>query len=197
METANGKMKAELRSGITAPFNKGLNEALQFSAQMPFHIENSVVPSQLLGILKGESGTPGLPAALSVVKDDNNLVMLATSPIERGSLAIYSTDSTITGVGSYNSFITCPKNKKWIIKGVGVTAATFVGTISAQTISLFVNGTTGFGLSLITGTTAGLDYLLPQQITLKEGDNLRYRVTTSAYTGGQKLFYIVVQEYDI
>jgi hypothetical protein len=189
--------KAELRSGVTAPFNKRLNEALQFNPQMPFNIGNTVTPSQLIGVLKGEQGTPGLPAAVSVVKDNTNLIMLASTNIERGDLKIYTMNTTYSAAGGETNNIdfVVPQNKKWIIKEFQSSVGTFVGTLSQSALKILIASDS---VNFATGTTsAGISYIFPQQITLSTGQKLRFTGVTSAWTSGQQLFTILVQEMEV
>jgi len=70
---------SDLRSGITAAFNKNLNEALQIGVKIRWFLTNRVNPSLLMGVLKGSFGTPGLVAAVSVEKDEAGEIRLAVS----------------------------------------------------------------------------------------------------------------------
>jgi hypothetical protein len=168
METADGKMKAELRSGITAPFNKGLNEALQFSAQMPFHIENSVSPVQLLGILKGESGTPGLPAAISAIKDDNNLIAVATSNMPRGQFKLIRFSlATPAAPGAITQEIDIPKGKKWEI--VCWNAVRFGGTMTTNQANFrILYSPLADNVTMYKGTTLATEYVTNPNFILDE-----------------------------
>lgn len=199
MDLGRDDIKSELRSGIVAAFNKSLNEALQFSPQMPFRIDNDVQPSLLVAVQKGELGTPGLPAAISSVKDDNNLIMLAVSPIERGTLKLFtlSTAFSVAGGEAINADYTIPAGKKWIVKGVSSTTNTFVGTLASSSIQIVATNVTSSGHILASGTSGDITYTLPNNITLHEGCKLRYRCTTSAWTSGQRLALFLVQELDI
>lgn len=188
---------SELRSGITAPFNKRINEALQFNPQMGFNIENTVTPSQLIGVLKGEQGTPGLPAAISVVKDDNNLIMLAVSPIERGLLKSQGLTTTLSIAGGETKDIDIivPAGKKWIIKNIWSFSQSLVATVTFQGVYI-VDKNLNSAL-LISGTSADLALNMPTEILIPEDWTLRYRVTTTAWTSGQRKCNILVQELTI
>lgn len=188
--------KSELRSGITAPFNKRLNEALQFNPQMPFNIGNTVIPSQLIGVLKGEQGTPGLPAAISAVKDSNNLIMLVTTPIERGILKLNQSSSTLSNAGgeTLNLNFTVPQNKKWVLKGVATTVGTFVGTFSSSTLYLLDNA---ISQPLATSATPTLTFNPTITYTLEPGMSVRIRLITTAWTSGQLAIYLAYQEFEI
>lgn len=186
---------SELRSGITSAFNKRLNEALQFNPQMGFNIENTVTPSQTIAVLKGEQGTPGLPAAISAVKDDNNLIMLAVSPMERGTAKFYTLVTTLSVAGgeSQNVDLAVPAGKKWILKGLSSSKNT-VATITLQ--YCFIRDGTN-SMQIASGTNGDLSLLPGQPITLPYGFYLRYRITTTAWTSGQVTTTFLVQEYDI
>lgn len=185
--------KSELRSGITAPFNKRLNEALQFNPQMPFNIENSVTPSQLIGILKGEQGTPGLPAAISAVKDDNNLIMLAVSPIERGILKISQSTVTFTGAATFTITETVPVNKKWILKGytfdiTGTATLTYSANYEINSI----------GITIYAGSTATSNLsMINNSLILPPGTKFNVNYIVSANTNGVGRLRLLYQELDI
>lgn len=196
-EIATNKKKAELRSGITAPFNKGLNEALQFTIQMPWYIENSVQPSQLIGILKGEQGTPGLPAAISVLKDQNNYVALLTAATEVGNLRIRRIDTTLSNPAGETMIVDTivPAGKKWILKKAETANSTFVGTQSSISLQ-FRDKINTISVNFFTSAT-NFDSYFVQPITLNAGDTLRVRMVTTAWTSGQKIVYLIYQEVDI
>lgn len=185
------KQTSELRSGVTAPFNKRINEALQFNPQMPFHIENNVSPSLLVGVLKGEQGTPGLPATLSVVKDNNNLVMLATSNIERGDLLMGTSTSLFGGTGTKSYSYVVPKGEKWILKGY-----TFDNTGTA-TITNFEVTIDQISPSVImrlyrSSTAVSNASFFNEPIVLPENFQVRFTCEVSADTNGagrSKLLY--------
>ena len=189
------KQTSELRSGVTAPFNKRINEALQFNPQMPFHIENNVSPSLLVGVLKGEQGTPGLPATCSVVKDDNNLVALATSNIERGSLVNYVLTTTPTGAGTTTNDFTPPAGKKWIVKAVHTYGSSLVSTITRSQIRIRTNATDVTLYSV--NSTDAMVWQPVNNITLGTTNTLRTAITLSAYTSGDWVSNILVQEFNI
>jgi len=191
------EQKAELRSGITAPFNKRLNEALQFDPQMPFDIENNVSPSLVLGVLKGEQGTPGLPASVSVVKDLNNYVALLTTTLELGTLRVIRIDSTLSVAGGETNIVDTivPKSKKWVLKKILTENSTFSGTQSSISVQ-FRDPTNTISMNIQTSPT-NIDYLPPQQITFNADAVIRTRIGTSAWTSGQKIIYLLVQEITV
>jgi len=194
------KQQSELRSGITAPFNKRLNEALQFDPQMPFHIENNVSPSLLTGILKGEQGTPGLPASLSVVKDNNNLIMLAVSPIERGNLKMKVTNLVFGGTGAKTIKTIVPTGKKWIIKGL-MNSGSGTATIGYRYLAFFDPNNTLIKLSSDMATTIGTAYaetlVLSDAVLLPEGWSIASTYSVSADTNGAMKQTLLYQEIDI
>lgn len=187
---------SELRSGITSAFNKRLNEALQFNPQMAFNIENTVTPSQTIAVLKGEQGTPGLPAAVSAVKDDNNLIMLATSQIERGTLKLTQITTALTGIGSANTDILVPEGKKYKLKIFGTADSSFSGTQTAIRYQLVSPTGTTATITELT-TSANILYVLPIDLLVPAGWSIRLRMTVSAYTSGQKSGQITYQELDV
>ena len=69
-----------MRSGITSAFNKTLNEALQIGIKIRWFLTNKVTPSLLMGVLKGEFGTPGLVGAVSIEKVRSGKIRLLTAP---------------------------------------------------------------------------------------------------------------------
>ena len=197
MEEALTKQKSELRSGITAPFNKSINEVYHFSPQMPFYIENSLVPSALIAVLKGEQGTPGLPAALSAVKDNNNLVGLITSPVERGLLKLEKEEATPTGVGVTSVDQKVPTGKKWTIKTCQFSTVAGVG-MTITDISIYVVRPDGsVNIRVAQGSGGSLIINYPQTLTLPEDWILRISATLSGYTSGSLKSTILYQEYDI
>jgi len=177
---------AQLRSGITAPFNKSLNEALQFSPQMPFNIESTVTPSQLIAVLKGEQGTPGLPAAISAVKDNNNLIMLAVSTVERGILSATGSGASAVG-GTYDMTYTVPAGKKWTLKAISYACAVALGACNLQ---IQPNGSfVGYGskVEIIPAGATNAGYFFPQPITLDAGAKITLTVT---YVSGGAVAYL-------
>lgn len=186
--------KSELRSGITAPFNKRLNEALQFNPQMPFNIGNTVTPSQLIGVLKGEQGTPGLPAAISAVKDDNNLVMLATSPIERGNLKIMTVVDAVTEPRSVQQSFLVPEGKKWILKGYRQVNTGTMTTNNSQIRIVDKNSTsfTGINQTALISQFENANLEIPSGWTVKSVINI-----TAVTTGGDVTTFILVKEFNI
>jgi hypothetical protein len=180
--------KSQLRSGITSAFNKSLNEALQFAPQMPFNIENTVTPSQLIAVLKGEQGTPGLPAAVSAVKDDNNLIMLAVSPMERGELTL-KRETTLGSVTTITHNFTVPAGQKWVLKNVSIANT---GTMTITSTRTTIKIASGDDTVLARGTT-NLEYNFPQPITLSEGFVVETRAVISAFTSGNLYSNLLVQ----
>lgn len=192
---------SELRSGITSAFNKRLNEALQFNPQMGFNIENTVTPSQTIAVLKGEQGTPGLPAAISAVKDDNNLIMLAVSPIERGTLKVGRSATTFSGTGTKTASFIVPAGKKWIYKKSNLgTGGTYTGTSHFVKI---IDPTSNYSITLYTAaaTSTGVLYVddekMYQPIVISEGWEVQASVIVSADTNGAMQFYLMYQELSI
>lgn len=194
--------KSQLRSGITAPFNKSLNEALQFSPQMPFNIENTVTPSQLIAVLKGEQGTPGLPAAVSAVKDDNNLMMLAVSPIERGILKVVTGTVTFSGVAPFTASInfTVPNNKKWSLKSTGLMFSN-TATISWRQLSLVTPISSDPHYLIFQSTNATgiryIDDLKFNNLLISSGTVLTAAWRVTANTDGTAEAILLVNEMDI
>lgn len=192
---------SELRSGITSAFNKRLNEALQFNPQMGFNIENTVTPSQIIAVLKGEQGTPGLPAAISAVKDDNNLIMLAVAPIERGELKLIQTNLTFGGIGSKRVETVVPKGKKWIIKAMQ-SGGSGTATVSYRNISVYLNSS--ITIKILNDTATSLTTVYPetlilnsQQLVIPEGWTIRTNYNVTADTDGAMSQTILYQEITI
>ena len=78
--------KGLLRSGVTAAFDQALWQALQITPEEAWVLDNTIQPSLLLGLKKGSQGTPGLPAAISVEKDDDGNIVLLTKVVNKSWL---------------------------------------------------------------------------------------------------------------
>lgn len=174
---------SELRSGITSAFNKRLNEALQFNPQMGFNIENTVTPSQTIAVLKGEQGTPGLPAAISAVKDDNNAIALATSNLERGTLILDQQSLSITGTSTFTQSFVVPEGHKYLVKGASMYQSG--GTFTVSTYQVVLINPVSKNMSLYSSSSApvGSTQLVNSgMIYVPAGWTVGLRVITTAHS---------------
>lgn len=139
----------ELRSGITAAFDKSLNEVLSLFPSIRYWITNRVNPSLLVGILKGSFGTPGIVSAVSVEKDEDNQIRLsiAARKMLQGKTILYDFQQTTNSPVNLRT-VAAKKTYYLVAAGttmystvtniygtvyIGTTARTFLSVLSAIT----------------------------------------------------------------
>jgi hypothetical protein len=113
---------------------------------------------------------------------------------EQGVLKAYTANSAFSIAGGETLYVThtVPANKIWILKNANVAPGAFVGTISSQILNIYLNP---IYVPLIS-QAGNIIFNTPQQITLKAGEAVAFRFTTTAWTSGQVAGNILVQEID-
>lgn len=105
--------------------------------------------------------------------------------VESGTYTHKRDNTTLSVVGgeTNNVVVTVPAGETWVLKFLGIFNTSLVGTISSQYITLLVDSE---AIDVATGAGSSVLYTATQPITLKAGAQIRYTVTTSAWTSGQK-----------
>lgn len=117
--------------------------------------------------------------------------------VEAGNLKVTAAPTTFSNAGgeTINVDLTVPVNKKWIIKNVSLGTSTFVGTHTATNI--VAKPTVGTDSFLYLKTGSSLSENLSNNIVLSAGMVLRFQMTTTAWTSGQKECKVLHQDIDV
>lgn len=113
--------------------------------------------------------------------------------IEQGKLIEAHQDTTFSVPAGETQSLdwTVPAGKKWILKNFSESGISFVGTQSLAQCQIIPNGT---GVILSSSSSSDIIFNPTLSLTLSEGQVIRARCSTSAWTSGQKRFFILYQE---
>lgn len=118
---------------------------------------------------------------------------IETTIVQQGNLKISENVFTPESAGTDNIDFTVPSGKKWILKALVLQSVSFVGTFSNIRLQNIIDSNT-----IQIGYYEDKDYslVLNNDLTFKEGDDIRFRISTSAYTSGSLKCSILYLEID-
>ena len=113
-----------VRSGVVGPFSRRLYDIFRMN-ETAYRLSNKMRLGMVTGILKGDSGTPGVPAVCSVASDPQNNINLLTLGKNRGTPGLDDIVSTqiYGGIVFFDDFEGGLAWSKQDVAGVGAVAS--------------------------------------------------------------------------
>ena len=117
--------------------------------------------------------------------------------IEQGVFTISNVPTTFSNAGgeTINVETTVPAGEIWIIKNIGTTNTSLVGTLSHVRLFVYDSTCTNYSKALnYIGTNTDQIVNCSTPLTMTEGCKIRHELITSAWTSGQMICFITYQK---